>query len=191
MDRRPYFIEHVSSTSKGRHGESRGVRSTATRCQRQWPRPTAPNRPSPLNTAVLDWRPQCVDRIVDNNRGADDHVRSRLGKEGHRAHRSSSDLSTGARPETRWGNDALLAQDLHKPAACTHSPSATTTMRSLRSLPIIPEPTISVRPTLAPLYQFYPDTSLPAVPLLSRHSHRWCGSSSATIALRVSARTVS
>src|SRR3954467_6341089 len=84
----------------------------------------------------------------------------------HRAHRTSLDLSTGARPETRWGNDALLAQGLHKPAACTHSPSATT----MRSLSIIPGPTISVRPTLAPLYHFYRDTSLPAVPLLSRHS---------------------
>src|SRR3954453_5360182 len=88
----------------------------------------------------------------------------------HRAHRTSLDLSTGARPETRWGNDAVLAQGLNQPAACTHSPSATT-MRSLRSLSIIPGPTISVRPTLAPLYQFYRDTSLPAVPLLSRHSH--------------------
>src|SRR5262249_17338099 len=42
----------------------------------------------------------------------------------------------------------------------------------MRSLCIIPGPTISGRPTLPPLYHFYPDTLPPAVPLLSRHSHQ-------------------
>src|SRR5215211_4871877 len=100
-----------SSTSRDPRGESRDVRSMATWCPRQVPLPTCSNPSSTLTTALLDWKPQCVDHIVDHIRGADDHVRYRIKEEdSHRAQRSSLDLSTGARPETRWGNDALLAQ---------------------------------------------------------------------------------
>ena len=44
-------------------------------------------------------------------------------------------------------------------------------LASLARLFIIHQPFIPVGPTLAPLYQFYPDLAQPAVPLLSRHSH--------------------
>ena len=73
-----------------------------------------------------------------------------------------------ANPETVWANAAVLSHGLDKPAACPHSPRPTT--RPLRSLSIIQSNVIPVSPTLAPLYQFYPDLTAGAVPLLSWHS---------------------
>src|SRR6266542_2878633 len=145
-----------SSTSKDRHGGSKAVQSTTIWCHRQLPPPTAPKLPSTHSTALVDRRTRCVERIVVDVIPVDGHhVPMPTRQENTNTSATTSDLSTDARPETLWGNDALLAQGLHKPAACTHSPRATTT-RSLRSLSTIQRPTIPVGPTLAPLYQFYP-----------------------------------
>jgi len=62
---------------------------------------------------------------------------------------------------------------LAQAAACTHFPQRRQRRAgSARSLSIIQSPTTPVGPTLAPLYQIYPDLTQPAVPLLSRHSHQ-------------------
>jgi hypothetical protein len=86
-----------------------------------------------------------------------------------RRHITLRELSTAREPETVCGNAAVLSHGLDNPTGCPHSHRPTT--RSLRSLSIIHQPIIPVSPTLAPLYQFYPDLPQPAVPLLSRHSH--------------------
>src|SRR6266542_512857 len=122
-----------SSTSKDRHGGSKAVQSTTIWCHRQLPPPTAPKLPSTHSTALVDRRTRCVERIVVEVIPIDGHhAPMPTRQENTNTSATTSDLSTDARPETLWGNDALLAQGLHKPAACTH-PRATTT-RSLRSL---------------------------------------------------------
>src|SRR6266511_502972 len=160
-----------SSTSKDRHGGSKAVQSTPIWCHRQLPPPTAPKLPSTHSTALVDRRTRCVEHIVVEVVPVDGHhVPMPTRQENTNTSATISDLSTDARPETLWGMTPCSRR------ACTslrlaHIPRATTT-RSLRSLSSIQRPTIPVGPTLAPLYQFYPDLPHPAVPLLSRHSHQ-------------------
>ena len=150
--------------SKGPRGESKDARSTATWCPRQVPLPTLWNLPSPLTTALLDRRPQCIDHLVDGNRGADDHVRCRSGRRTPPSSSHFVGLIHRRATVDRWGNDACSRRACTSLRLAHIPPARRRCARSARSLSF-EDQTISVRPTLAPLYQFYRDTSLPPVPL--------------------------